>query len=145
MIREIVKRRIETNIPQLNKFPSKYGTGTRIKFIKENYRGLEFAKNVFEKEYESEGRRYEMSYMENDKRTKKDVLNQYKNFFKQEEFQFDFKKTNNIGYYQIHDPFEGTWYLIALENGIYGLYGNVKEGDIKKLLEKPKKAMQQPK
>lgn len=125
----------ENSIPQFEKFPEYGIIKNSVKFFKENYHGLGFANKVFEQGYEINGERFKAFLIEgsNDEITK--LLNQYFEFFKEDNIKYKTVQYNNRRYYKILDPFEGNWFLIPLEKDLFGVYGSQSDEVLKKFVE----------
>lgn len=124
----------ENSIPQLAKFPPNGVVYNSTKFIKENYHGLSFVKNVYEQKYEINSEKFKMFLIEGTNNEIKNLLNQYFEFFEEDGLKYQMLEYNNQTYYKIFDPFEGNWYLIPLNNELFGIYGPLSKKMLVKLI-----------
>lgn len=125
----------ENSIPQFGKFPKDGIVNNSVKFIKENYHGLSFANNVFEQEYEINGESFKAFLIEGSNDETTNLLNQYFNFFKEDNIKYQTVQYKNRKYYKIFDPFEGNWFLIPFKKDLFGVYGSLSDEVLKKFVE----------
>lgn len=106
----------EGSFKLFDKFPD-LGTVVKTRFIKENYRGLDFVNNVIEREYEGSVYAFILS---DESVNIKDLTKTFLNFFRDSDI--NYTAVNNT-HYIINDPYEGDWILISTGNVFMGIFG----------------------
>ncbi len=124
--------KVDTSLNVIEKLPS-IGEVITTRFIKQNYRGLEFLNNVIEREYLFNGDNITVSLLAKTKADTDNLISRFMTFFKKDGIRFIGLKHEDSKFYRVLDPFEGDWFLIPAEKSLFGVYGNIKEETIKKL------------
>ncbi|MBF0473955.1 MAG: hypothetical protein HQK91_01665 [Nitrospirae bacterium] len=115
---------------EFDKFPD-IGKAVGTQFIKENYRGLDFVHNVFERKYLIDGKKAAISYT-----TGSDALiNDYIKFLDDNGIKHTLIKDGSITYQKVSDPYEGDWYLLTAKGAVFGIYGELDAGTIKRIIK----------
>lgn len=106
--------------------------GTR--YIKEAYRGLDFANNVIEREFLIQGNRVQVALFTQGPDDIPRLVNAFRKFFERSDTPYDTIEKGGRTRYQIQDPYEGDWILLPLPNHLLGLFGSFDDGLVEKLL-----------
>ncbi len=116
------------------RFP-KMGEPVKTRFIREAYLGLDFLNHVIEQEYAVGEQTVTLALFTEDKNAVKGLLTEFEDFFQDYEISYTLtqKKTHRI--YQINDPYEGDWVLVAAEDALFGIYGSIDDRIVDKFLE----------
>ncbi len=104
------------------------------RFVKEAYRGLGFANNVIEREYNIQGKMVQLSLVTGSDTDISKLLSSYLSFFKESETPYSRIGKDGQALYKIMDPYEGDWYLIPFSDSLFGIYGEVDGGILDELL-----------
>ncbi|MBF0464191.1 MAG: hypothetical protein HQK88_05535 [Nitrospirae bacterium] len=120
--------------PLFAAFPD-VGTPTAIRFIKESYRGVDFMKNVLEREYTIVSKHVTIALLSATKENSAVIIQQTISFLNKSKVKFEEVAHTNAKYYKITDPYEGTWYLIPNGERVFALYGDVDDGIIGKVIK----------
>ena len=104
------------------------------RFVKESYRGLSFANNVVEREYLLDGETVFVSFVTGSETEIKKLISSYLAFFKNSETPYKQKTKNGHEMYRIMDPFEGVWHLLLYHDAIFGIYGEIDDWILEKVI-----------
>jgi hypothetical protein len=112
----------------------KIGDIVSTRFVKEAYRGLGFAHNVIEREYDIKGKLVQLSLVTGNEAEISDLLSSYLKFFKESDTPY--KKVVKDGQivYTVMDRYEGDWYLLPLRDSLFGIYGDADDEVLEKLV-----------
>jgi len=106
--------------------------GTR--YIKEAYRGLDFANNVIEREYRIQGKRVQVALFTQNADEISRLVTAFREFFEGSDTPYDMIEKGGLTLYQIQDPYEGDWVLLPRPDTLLGLFGSFDDGLVEKLL-----------
>ncbi|MDX1764911.1 MAG: DUF6599 family protein [bacterium] len=106
--------------------------GTR--YIKEAYRGLDFANHVIEREYQIRGNRVQIALFTQDRDEISPLVTAFRAFFDGSGTPYDAVQKGGVTLYRIQDPYEGDWILLPLATQLLGIFGTVDEALVEKLL-----------
>ncbi|UCE79150.1 MAG: hypothetical protein JSV13_00480 [Nitrospiraceae bacterium] len=101
------------------------GTAITTRFVKEDYRGLDFVHNVVEREYRIEGKTVQVFLFLGTGSEIKELVASYLAFFRESDIEYSVIKQDTLDIYQVIDPFEGDWYLVPAFDELYGIFGEV--------------------
>lgn len=114
------------DITTFSRFPDmKEVVATR--YIKEAYRGLDFANNVMEREYRIQGNTVQVSLFTGTDAEIKRLVVSYLAFFRESETPFEKVRRQGQELYKVMDPYEGDWYLVPFTDALFGIYGTTDE------------------
>jgi hypothetical protein len=119
------------------RFP-KLGTVVATRYIKENYRGLDFIRDAIEREYDLNGEKVFVVLIPNAEKIEK-ALSAYITFFKSTKTPYDIIDRHGKQFYKINDKYEGQWYLIPAEDTLIGVFGKIGEDKIGEIIIREKK------
>ena len=120
--------------PSFDSLFPEIGKKQRFKYVQSGYRGLDFVNNVLEQEYRVQGKTIQLSLFQSDVEGVKKIIHQYLDFFKENEIPFQLTILDRKEIYHISDPFEGDWYLLPGEKQIFGIYGELDDKLIQKVI-----------
>jgi hypothetical protein len=103
-------------------FPD-FDTVVATRFVKEAYRGIDFAKNVLEREYRIQDSTVHVSLITADDVEIKKLISSYFGFFQDSGTEVTKLKKDGLELYKVLDPYEGDWYLIPFSKALFGIYG----------------------
>jgi hypothetical protein len=112
----------DKTLPAFSRLPD-IGTVVSTRFIKEAYRGLDFANNVIERSYNIKDRTVAISLVASDTAEIRKLVTSYIGFFRTSEIEHIKFKRNGQELYKVIDPYEGDWYLIPFADALFGIYG----------------------
>ena len=121
--------------PSFDSIFPKIGDKERFKYVQSGYRGLDFINGVMEQEYLIQGNSIQLSLFQTDTEGIKKSIGQYLDFFKENEIPFQLTEINGMKIYRISDPFEGNWYLLPKESQLFGIYGELDDKLIQRIIK----------
>ena len=104
------------------------------RYIKEAYRGIDFANNVIEREYRIQEKTIQVSLMTGTDTKIKELVASYLAFFRESDTPYEQTSRDGKDLYKIMDPYEGDWYLIPFSDSLFGIYGAADEEVLKQFL-----------
>ncbi len=110
--------------PLFSRFPD-LGEVVTTRFVKEAYRGLDFAKNVIEREYRIKGNRVQVSLVAGEGDEIRKLVETFLDFFNQSKIIYTKIEKNGQMMYKVQDPYEGTWFLVPFPETLFGVYGTI--------------------
>jgi len=111
--------------PSIDSIFPEVGEKGRFRYVQQGYRGLDFINGVMEQEYQVHEKSIQLSLYQSDEEGIKKTINQYLDFFKENEITFQLTELKGIEIYRISDPFEGDWYLLPKDSQLFGIYGEL--------------------
>ncbi|MBF0320357.1 MAG: hypothetical protein HQL01_11205 [Nitrospirae bacterium] len=117
-------------------FP-KLGTVVATRYIKENYRGLDFVRDAIEREYDLNGEKVFVVLIPIAEKVEK-ALSAYITFFKSTKTPYDIIDRHGKQFYKINDKYEGLWYLIPAEDMLIGVFGKIGEDKVEEIVLREK-------
>jgi hypothetical protein len=111
------------------------GDVVATRFIKEAYRGLDFANNVIEREYRLNGKRLQVAVFAWDATDTSKQIAAFRDFFDRSAIPHSPIEKEGRTLYEVRDPYEGDWYLIPLSDTLLGVFGEVDEPLLEKLIK----------
>jgi hypothetical protein len=119
--------------PEFSRLPD-LGDVTATRFIKEDYRGLDFVKNVIEREYVKDANAVQVFIVTGEKKETDSLARKFVDYFDQSNIQYSLDEQKGKKIYRIEDPYEGDWVLISAPDTLSGIFGSFDENMINKLL-----------
>lgn len=113
-----------------SKFPD-IGKINSTRFIKEGYRGLDFLRNVVEREYSFNGKTIQVALLAEKENEAQKLMSALLVHFKKSDTKFDKTLRNGKDIYKVIDKYEGDWFLISGQGVLFGIYGNADEEVLK--------------
>lgn len=101
------------------------GETVSTRFIKEGYRGLDFANNVVEREYLVDGKNIYVSLVTGTDTEMNERVSSYLAFFNDSDTPYEEMRYKGAVVYKVSDPYEGVWYLVLRSGELFGIYGEV--------------------
>ncbi len=122
-----INRSLGSSIEPLSAFSRLPAVGTVVatRFIKEDYRGLDFVHNVVEREYQIDGKTAQVFLFLGTASDVKALVASYLAFFRESDIGYSVMKHDSLNIYRVIDPYEGDWYLIPASGALFGIFGDV--------------------
>ncbi len=99
------------------------GDVVTTRYIKEAYRGMDFANNVLEREYLIQGKTVQVALMTGTGAEIQRLVASYLAFFRGSDTPFEKISRDGRDFYKVMDPYEGEWYLVPFADSLFGIYG----------------------
>lgn len=115
---------------EFDRFPN-IGKVVGTKFIKEDYRGLDFVHNVYERRYLIDGKKTAISYTIGGD----NIIARYIKFLDDNGIKHISIKDGKITYQEIFDKYEGDWYLLSDNGAVFGIYGDIDGQLVKQIIK----------
>jgi hypothetical protein len=131
-----IERRIVAGsdpFPEFSHLPD-IGEVVTTRFIKEDYRGLDFVKNVIEREYRVDGENIQIFVVTVEKREIYGLVTSFINYFRDSEIEFRELEMKGTKIYRIEDPYEGKWVLVPLKDKLFGIFGSFNDAMIDSII-----------
>lgn len=106
------------------RFPD-LGTVTTTRFVKEDYRGLEFLNEVLERGFERDGREIHAFLVRATTEEIDVLIADFEAFFREDEMPYRRIERDGLSFYQIDDPYEGEWFFVPIGKRLLGVYAPV--------------------
>ncbi|MBF0558312.1 MAG: hypothetical protein HQL08_05990 [Nitrospirae bacterium] len=113
-----------------SRFPE-MGKAGKTKFVKEGYRGLDFLRNVLERDYVVADKKVTVALMSGSAQEMKALSLSFMDYFKKSGIRYDKLEKNGIEVYKITDKYEGNWFLIPGRDTIFAVFGSEDEDILK--------------
>ncbi len=94
-----------------------------IRFVKEAYRGLDFANNIQERTYTVNDVTVQVALATGEPVEMEELRAAYLDFFTESDVPVETRQVNGQTVYKIADPYEGIWYLLERAGALLGIYG----------------------
>lgn len=111
------------------------GKVNKTRFVKEGYRGLDFLRNVIEREYSAGDKKITVALMggsgagsAQQVRTLQSTLFDY---FKKSGMPYEKAVKDGLEFYRVTDKYEGNWFLIPSQDALFGVFGTEDEAIVK--------------
>ncbi len=111
-------------LPLFSRLPD-LGDVVTTRFIKEAYRGLDFANNVIEREYRLNGKALQVAVFTSDATETSKQIAVFREYFDRSAIPYSPIEKNGRTLHKVRDPYEGDWYLIPLPDTLLGVFGEV--------------------
>ena len=99
------------------------GKVVNTRFVKEGYRGLDFLRNVIEREYSVGGRRITVALITGGEQELHSVMSSFLEYFKKSGMPLEKLQRGGKEIYKVMDKYEGNWFLIPSRAAIFGVFG----------------------
>ncbi|MBF0329997.1 MAG: hypothetical protein HQL10_12630 [Nitrospirae bacterium] len=99
------------------------GKTVATRFIKEGYRGLDFFKNVIEREYAVDGKTLQIALISGKDKEIKDFATALNSYLQKSAISFEKESKQNKEIYKISDKYEGNWYVVLEKTAAFGIFG----------------------
>ncbi|TAN41217.1 MAG: hypothetical protein EPN22_15920 [Nitrospirae bacterium] len=99
------------------------GKTIATRFVKEGYRGLDFFKNVIEREYNVDGRTVQIALISGKDKEIKDFGAALNSYLQKSAVSFEKENKQNKEIYKISDKYEGDWFVVVEKTAAFGIFG----------------------
>ncbi|MGD0282903.1 MAG: DUF6599 family protein [Dissulfurispiraceae bacterium] len=113
-----------------SQFPD-LGKVEKTRFVKEGYRGLDFFRNVIEREYLTGGKKITVALMTGNSQEMKSLKSSFMDYFRKSGIRYEKVEEDGSEVYKVSDKYEGNWFLIPAGNTIFSVFGTDDEGILK--------------
>ncbi len=103
------------------------GKVEKTRFIKEGYRGLDFLRNVVEREYSTGGKKVTVALMTGNVQAIRTLQSSFFEYFKKSGMIIEKAEKDGHEFYKIRDKYEGNWFLIPSSDALFGVFGTEDE------------------
>ena len=124
----------DEDIPEFARFPE-LGEVVKTRYVREAYRGISFFNSVMEREYKADGSAFDVALYLGDGNEVEKITDLFMKHFKESGIDYTPADINGTAIYNVKDPYEGDWVLIPLSDSLFGVYGDVDDDIIEKVLE----------
>ncbi|HWR59915.1 MAG TPA: DUF6599 family protein [Thermodesulfovibrionales bacterium] len=111
------------------------GKVSNTRFIKEGYRGLDFLRNVIEREYSTGGRKITVALISGSEHEIRTVMSSFDRYFKKSGIPNEKLKRGGREVYKVTDKYEGTWFLIPGRDAVFAVFGTDDEEILRHIKE----------
>ncbi len=118
-----------------SQFPD-LGKIEKTTFVKEAYRGLDFLRNVIEREYSTGGKKITVALMTGNSQEMKSLKSSFMDYFRKSGIRYEKVEEDGSEVYKVSDKYEGNWFLIPSGNTIFSVFGTDDEGILKYFVKK---------
>jgi len=119
-------------------FPN-LGETVETYFVKEDYRGMEFLDLVLERVFRSNGEEVS-AFLINGKTEKiESTQKALLAFLKQDDIPVEQKRTGELVYHEVRDPYEGNWFFTTNETRMLGVFTKPTEGILQSIISSSEK------
>lgn len=112
------------------------GKVIKTRFIKEDYRGLDFLRNVIEREYAAGDKKITVALMAGSGQQVTAVRSALFGYFSRSGIPHEKTVKDGVEFYRITDKYEGNWLLIPLPDAVFGVFGAEDETVVKQFGKK---------
>jgi hypothetical protein len=103
------------------------GEVTSTRFVKEDYRGLEFLSNVLERGFERNGEAFQAFLIHGSEAEIVALVAAFEAFFEEDEMSYRRIDRNGLELFRVEDPYEGEWFFVPLRGSLVGAYTQLDE------------------
>ncbi|MBA4371917.1 MAG: hypothetical protein C0402_03540 [Thermodesulfovibrio sp.] len=111
------------------------GKVNKTRFIKEGYRGLDFLRNVVEREYSAGDMKITVAMMvgsgAGSAQQLKTLQASFFDYFKKSGMPYEKAVKDGLEFYRVTDKYEGNWLLIPSPDALFGVFGTEDEAVVK--------------
>lgn len=107
------------------------GKVNKTRFVKEGYRGLDFLRNVIEREYSSGDKKITVALMAASTQQVKTLQSTFFDYFKKSGMPYEKAVKDGREFYRVTDKYEGNWFLIPSADALFGVFGTDDEAVVK--------------
>lgn len=116
-----------------SRFPDA-GEVKATRFVKESYRGMDFAGDVAERTYDIDGKTISLSLASGDAAAMEALVESYLAFFRESGVEHRMVEREGRRLYRVSDPYEGDWYLVPGTEAVFGIYGEIDDSTLDLIL-----------
>jgi hypothetical protein len=103
------------------------GKTEKTRFIKEGYRGLDFLRNVIEREYTAGGKKITVALIDGSGQEGEKMRTAFFAYFDKSGMHYEKKERTGREFYRVIDRYEGNWFLIPSRNALFAVFGTEDE------------------
>ncbi|MCP4696686.1 MAG: hypothetical protein GY862_07540 [Gammaproteobacteria bacterium] len=103
------------------------GTVASTRFVKENYRGLDFLHKVVERAFVKDEKTVEAFLVTGTAESVARLEQSFINFFKDDGTDYEIIEKKNLRFYRVYDPYEGEWFFVPDGKRLLGVYAVLDE------------------
>lgn len=103
------------------------GKVEKTRYIKEGYRGLDFLRNVIEREYSTGGKKITVALMTGNGQAIRSLQSSFFEYFKKSGMIVEKAEKDGREFYRVKDKYEGNWFLIPSSDALFGVFGSEDE------------------
>lgn len=111
------------------------GKVNKTRFIKEGYRGLEFLKNVVEREYNAGEKKITVALImgsgSGSPQQLKALQTSFFDYFRKSGMPYEKAASAGVEFYRVTDKYEGNWFLVPSPDALFGVFGTEDETVVK--------------
>lgn len=109
------------------------GKAGKTRYIKEGYRGLDFLRNVIERDYSSEKGKITLALLSSDAGNVKTLEASLFDYFKKSGMKYEKAEAGGKEFYRVIDKYEGNWLLIPTRDALFAVFGTEDETVVHKV------------
>ncbi|HEX8948134.1 MAG TPA: DUF6599 family protein [Dissulfurispiraceae bacterium] len=109
-----------------SRFPD-LGKVEKTRFVKEGYRGLDFLRNVIEREYSAGSGKITVALMADGPQQVKPLLASFMEYFRKSGMRYERVGGEGLEAYKVMDKYEGNWLLVSAGDAVFGVFGTEDE------------------
>jgi hypothetical protein len=113
-----------------SKFPN-LGKVENTRFVKEGYRGLNFLRNVIEREYSTGNGKIKVALVTGSGQEMRSLMSSFLDYFRKSGIRYEKSERGDKEVYRVMDKYEGNWFLIPSRDAIFGVFGTDDEEFLK--------------
>ena len=110
-----------------SRFPD-LGKVEKTRFVKEGYRGLDFLRNVIEREYSTGSGKIMVALMADGPQQVKPLMASFMEYFRKSGMRYEKAGGEVREAYKVMDKYEGNWFLVSAGDAVFGVFGTEDEG-----------------
>ncbi len=103
------------------------GKAGKTRFIKEGYRGLDFLRNVIEREYTAGGKKITVALIDGSGQEQERLRAAFFEYFNTSGMHYETKERSGRTFYRVTDKYEGNWLLIPSRKALFAVFGTEDE------------------
>jgi hypothetical protein len=99
------------------------GKTGKTRFIKEGYRGLDFFRNVIEREYRIDDKKIILALLAGSRQEISQTVPAFLEYVKKSGMPIEQSEQADRTIYKVSDKYEGSWFLISSPNAVFAVFG----------------------
>ncbi len=103
-------------------FPD-FGPPLTTRFIKDNYRGLDFFDHVLERAFEWQGQKIQLFLVGDSPLASQEIRDRLLAFYQKDGIEVEPLKRDGLSLFMVHDPYEGEWFFVQDQSRLIGVFG----------------------
>lgn len=92
------------------------------RYVKEDYRGLEFLNGVLERELDRDGKEIQVFLVQASTDEIAALVQAFETFFAEDEMPYTLVERDGLAFYAVDDPYEGEWFFVPSGDRLIGVY-----------------------